>query len=27
VIMVVGDPDLFDRPLDEFGEVVTIELE
>jgi zinc protease len=27
VIMVVGDPDLFDRPLSEFGEVVTIELE
>jgi zinc protease len=27
VIMVVGDPALFDRPLAEFGEVVTIELE
>lgn len=27
VIMVVGDAEKFDRPLDEFGEVVTIELE
>jgi zinc protease len=27
VIMVVGDPANFDRPLEEFGEVVTIELE
>jgi zinc protease len=27
VIMVVGDPDRFDAPLDQFGEVVTIELE
>lgn len=27
VIMVVGDPSMFDRRLDEFGEVVTLELE
>ena len=27
VVLVVGDPDAFDRPLSEFGEVVEIELE
>ena len=27
VIFVVGNPDIFDKPLEEFGEVITIELE